>query len=39
MSKIKNDITLDDKDMIRLIFAPLTHKDDKEAIGNMLIRF
>ena len=31
MSKIKNDITLDDKDMIRLIFAPLTHKDDKEA--------
>ena len=31
ISKIKNNITLDDKDMIRLIFAPLTHKDDKEA--------
>ena len=29
--KIKNDITLDDKDMMRLIFAPLTHKDDKKA--------
>ena len=30
MSKIKNGITLDDRDMIR-IFAPLTHKDDKKA--------
>lgn len=29
--KIKNDITLDDRDMMRLIFAPLTHKDDKKA--------
>ena len=32
ISKIKNDITLDDKDMIRLIFAPLTHKDDKKQL-------
>ena len=31
ISKIKNDITLDNKDMMRLIFTSLTHKDDKEA--------
>ena len=31
ISKIKNEITLDDRDMMKLIFAPLTHKDDKKA--------